>query len=171
MKVFISYHLADTKYVKKIKNKLKMLSIDYYSVPENADFTGQHNEEISKQILQNMDSCQVLLCIIGRETYTRPHVDYEINQALKGGVGKRLGIIGVLIESRKDSIFNIDLATFPPRLSDNMKYVILVQNATLSSRINDCINQAIDNRINRSIEVNNNRKCMKLPNKYYLEPK
>lgn len=67
MKLFISYHLADTKSVEKIKQKLNPLSVDYYSVPENSNFKGLHNEEISKSILNKMSDCQVLLCIVGEK--------------------------------------------------------------------------------------------------------
>lgn len=167
MKLFISYHLADTKHVKKIKTKLNELGVSYYSVPEDVDFTGWHNEEISKFILSKMSDCQILLCVVGKETYTRPHVDYEIHQALKGGVGKRLGIIAVLLEARQDTIHDINYETFPPRLSDNEKYIVLVQNASLIDQIDDCIYQATKNRNNSKLEIDNTRKCMKLPNKYY----
>lgn len=167
MKLFISYHLADTKSVIKIKDKLDNLNMDYYSVPEDMDFRGWHNEQISKYILKNMEGCEVLLSIIGKETYTRPHVDYEIHQALKGGVGTRKGIIAVLLENRNDTIYEIDFSTFPPRLADNIDYLVLVQNASLKDQLSECLDQAIENRNNRKMEVNNTRKCMKLPNKYY----
>lgn len=167
MKIFVSYHLADTKSVKKIKEKLKLMNMNYYSVPEDADFTGWHNEEISKFILQKMSDCQVLLCVIGKETYQRPHVDYEIHQALKGVVGSRLGIIAVFLENRQDSIYDIDYSTFPNRLSDNEQYLVMIQNASLVSKIENAVVLADQNRKNKNIQVDNTRRCMKLPNKYY----
>lgn len=167
MKIFISYHLADTKSVNKIKEKLSLNKINYYAVPEDADFTDWHNEEISKFILDKMQDCQILLCVVGKETYKRPHVDYEIHHALKGIVGARLGIVAVLLENRHDSIYNIDYSTFPPRLSDNEEYLVMIQNAGLIEQINDAIIEANQNRKDRNIQVNNKRKCMKLPNKYY----
>lgn len=167
MKLFISYHLADQSKVRKIKSKLDEKDIKYYSVPENQDFTGWHNEEISKFILSKMKGCQILMCVVGKETYTRPHVDYEIHEALKGGVSKRLGIIAVLLEDRGDTVNNIDFSTFPPRLKDNINYLVLQQNASLMDNIEKSINKANENRNNSDIKVNNTRKCMKLPNKYY----
>ncbi len=169
MKIFISYHLADTKHVRKIKKILDENSIDYYSVPENKDFTGVHNEEISKFILSKMRSCHIILCVVGTETYKRPHVDYELHQALKGGVGRRLGIITLMLETRGDSIYNIDYETFPNRLQDNLNYIVLTQNASFSQKLEDVINEANAKRNDNRIQVNNNRKCMKLPNKYYAE--
>ncbi|QWC00210.1 TIR domain-containing protein [Mycoplasmatota bacterium] len=167
MKLFISYHLADTKSVNKIKEKLNAKALNYYSVPEDKDFTGWHNEEIREYILSKMDDCSVLLCIVGRETYKRPHVDYEIHQALKGGVGKRLGIVTVLLENREDSINDISYDTFPNRLYDNEHYIILIQNASLEDQIFKAIDLANNNRNDKNISINNKRKCMKLPNKYY----
>lgn len=85
-KVFISYHLADQRYISKIKRKLEKHGIDYYAVDESADFTGWSNQRISEFILSKMSSCNVLLCIVGLKTYSRPHVDYELHHSLKGGV-------------------------------------------------------------------------------------
>lgn len=169
MKLFISYHLADTRYVNKIKEKLSYKQIEYYSVPENINFDGIHNEEISRYILSKMLDCQVLLCVLGKETYTRPHVDYEIHQSLKGGVGRRLGIIIIFLEARGDSIYNIDYSSFPPRLLDNETYIVKIQNSALLDQIDSCIRIADENRINPNIQVVNSRNCMQLPNKYYQE--
>lgn len=168
MKLFISYHLADTKSVIKIKKTLDDFGIKYYSVPINADFSGWHNEEISKYLLSKMSDCQILLCIVGEKTFTRPHVDYELHEALKGGPGKRLGIITVLLENRNDTIHNIDYKTFPNRLSDNKHYIVLIQNASLRAKIDDCISEAKKNQSNSNIIISNKRKCMNLPNKYYV---
>ena len=167
MKLFISYHLADSKSVSKIKEKLDNRGIKYYSVPENTIFKGIHNEEISKTILSYMRSCEILLCIVGKETYKRPHVDYEIHEALKGEAGKRKGVIVVLLDNREDTINEIDKQTYPRRLGMNKDYTVLVQNSSLFDNINGLIKQAKTNRNNKKLIVNNTMPCMKLPNKYY----
>ena len=41
MKVFISYHRADTAYRRKLERILQNYGIDYYAVPEDADFNGK----------------------------------------------------------------------------------------------------------------------------------
>lgn len=41
MKVFISYHRADTKYRHKVETILNNAGIDYYAVSEDADFNGK----------------------------------------------------------------------------------------------------------------------------------
>ena len=46
MKVFISYHRADSAYRRKAENILKSHNIDYYVVPEDKNFNGQSAEKI-----------------------------------------------------------------------------------------------------------------------------
>ncbi|MEF3692210.1 MAG: hypothetical protein V3574_04130, partial [Candidatus Moraniibacteriota bacterium] len=59
--------------------------------------------------------------------------------------------------------------TFPPRLADNSEYVVLVQNASLFDNFDFLMREATDKRKDSSIKVNNTRKCMKLPSKYYYD--
>ena len=46
MKIFISYHRADTKYRYKVENILNNAGIDYYAVPEDADFNGKEPKQL-----------------------------------------------------------------------------------------------------------------------------
>ena len=137
MKVFISYHRADTKYRKKLETILNENNINYYAVPLDTCFDEMHNQQIKDSILTKMEDCDVLICLVGKETYTRGHVDWEIHKALKGGIYNRKGIVALLLENRGDSIYNLDWSTFPNRLQDNMGYIILEQFASFYSRIDD----------------------------------
>ena len=170
MKIFISYHLADQQRVDRIKNKLIQQNIAFYAVSENANFDGWSNQKISDFILEKMKDCQILLCVVGTETYSRPHVDYELHNSLKGGVGKRLGWIIDLLETRKDSIYNIDYSTFPNRIQDNEHYACMVANASLIDQLVILIQQAKDKRNDPSIQIDNTRQCMLLSQgKYYQD--
>lgn len=142
-KIFISYHRADMKYKNKILAILQEHRYPYYCVNENKNFNELKHQDIASQICFMMDDCDVLLCIVGKETYARPHVDWEIHTALKGGVDNRKGIIVVMLENRNDSKNNIDFNTFPNRLQDNLNYIVLEQYATIADRIDDAINIAI----------------------------
>lgn len=66
----------------------------------------------------------MLLCLIGKETYSRPHVDHEIHAALKGGIGERLGIVGVHLPKRTDNLQAIELNTFHTKLWENKNYIV-----------------------------------------------
>lgn len=169
MKIFISYHRADTKYREKLESILKEEEIEYYAVPENADFNGQSHQNIKDQIISHMKDCKIVLCLIGQETYSRPHVDWEIHAALSGGVRERKGLIGVMLETRDDSKNNIDYATFPNRIQDNEEYAVIEQFASLSVRIHYAIEKAEDNRKNKKLGVDNSRELMPLRSKKYYD--
>ena len=173
MKVFISYHLADKKHKNKIEEILIENNIDYYSVPEDMDVNGLSHQAISEMIISNMDDCDVTFCIIGNETYSRPHVDHELKATLKGGPGIRKGLIGIMLETREDNKNHIDFNTFPGRIADNMTddfdYALLIQRASLNYEINSALEEAIIRR-DSNISVNNSRQLMQLKSrKYYSD--
>lgn len=168
-KIFISYHRADTKYRKKLESILDEEGIEYYSVPENAQFNGQSHQYIKDQIISCMSDCSIVICLIGQETYSRPHVDWEIHAALKGGVGKRKGLIAVMLEVRGDSKNDIDYETFPNRIQDNEEYAVIEQFASLSERLYYAIKVAENNRKDEELNINNSRELMHLRSKRYYD--
>lgn len=169
MKVFISYHRADTKYRHKLENILNNAGIDYYAVPEDADFNGKRAETIKTYICNRLKECDVMICLIGKETYKRPHVDREIHTALKGEPGVRLGIVGVLLDNRGDSLDNINLSTFPSKLWDNKSYVVWTEYKDLNSKVNELIEQAKINSCNRKIQTTHKNPCMPLKATLYYD--
>lgn len=169
MRIFLSYHRADSRALRKIRYKLLELGYQVYSVPEDTDFSGMHNEHISTMILQHMEDCDIVLVLVGENTYSRPHVDREIHAALSGGVRVRKGVIAVFLESRSDSISSINQSTYPTRLLRNNNYVVSVTNSALMEKLPMLLNQAIQNRNNASLSVNNGDHCMNLPNRRYYD--
>lgn len=168
MKVFISYHRADTKYRHKVETILNNAGIDYYAVSEDADFNGKKAETIKNFICNRLKKCDVLICLIGKETYKRPHIDREIHTALKGEPGVRLGIIGVLLDSRGDSLYDVDLNTFPTKLWDNKNYVVLTAYKDLNRDIIELVEQAANNSHNKKLQTNHSNHCMPLrAGRYY----
>lgn len=169
MKVFISYHRADTKAREHIEDLLKDNDIQFYAVPKDVNFDGEHHQYIKDTILQGMNDCDVLLCIVGKDTYTRPHVDWELHEALKGNIHTRRGILAVMLEKRGDSKNNIDYATFPNRLEDNEDYIVIEQYASLQDRLKDALDKALDNSRNKDMQVNNSRLPMQLRQGKYFD--
>lgn len=169
MKVFISYHRADTKAREHIEDLLKDNDIPFYAVPKDVNFDGEHHQYIKDTILQWMNDCDVLLCIVGKDTYTRPHVDWELHEALKGNIHTRRGILAVMLEKRGDSKNNIDYATFPNRLEDNEDYIVIEQYASLQDRLKDALDKALDNSRNKDMQVNNSRLPMQLRQGKYFD--
>lgn len=169
MKVFISYHRADNKYRKRAENILRSHDIDYYVVPEDADFNGWNPEAIRSFLCEKLDGCDVLLCLIGKETYSRPHVDREIHTALRGNVGDRLGIIGVHLPTRNDNLQNLDLNTFPTKLWENKDYVIWTKWAELNSNISDLVQMAFAQSKDARKQTKHRNACMELRQKKYYD--
>ena len=167
-KIFISYHRADKKYKEKIIEILKKHNYRYFCVDENESFNGWPHQKIADSICSMMDDCEVLLCIVGRETYSRPHVDWEIHTALKGVVGERKGIVAVMLENRMDSKNYIDFNTFSTKLEKNLNYVILEQFATIDRKIDSAVALALSNRNDKYIQVTHKNPVMQLrAGKYY----
>ena len=167
-KIFISYHRADRKYKDMLVDILKEHGYRYFCIDESRNFDGWTHQHIADHICSKMEGCEVLLCIVGEETYSRPHVDLEIHTALKGGVGYRKGIVAVMLENRQDSKNDIDYNTFPTKLKQNLDYVVLEQFASIDSQIDYAIDCALDNRDDKSIQVTHKNPVMQLrASKYY----
>lgn len=169
MKVFISYHRADSAYRRKTENILKSHNIDYYVVPENKNFNGQSAESIRTFLCEKLKQCDVLLCLIGKETYSRPHVDHEIHTALKGNVSDRLGIVGVLLPKRKDNLQSIDLATFPTKLWDNKRYVVWTEWGNLNDNVVDLVREAYARSTDNKYQTTHRNPCMQLKQTLYYD--
>ncbi len=167
-KIFISYHRADNKYKDTIVQILKKYGYHYFSVNENKNFNGWKHQHIADYICSEMENCDILLCIVGKDTYSRPHVDFEIHTALKGDVGERKGIIAVMLETRYDSKNNINYNTFPTKLKDNFDYIVLEQYASIATRIEKAIERANKNRNDIRIQTTHKNRVMELrTDKYY----
>lgn len=171
MKVFISYHRADTIFKDNLVEHLDSQEIPYYVVPEEYDFDGLYHEHIAQIIIEEISSCSVTICIIGKETYSRPHIDHELKATLRGEICVRRGLIGLMLDNRGDSKNNIDYNIFPNRIQDNytddIPYVVLGQWASYKSELDNLMTEAYDNRC-ANYNVNNSRRLMSLrEGKYY----
>lgn len=168
MKVFISFHRKDIKYRNGIIKILNEKGISYYHVPDDKDFDGCSHQEISRYIKNKMKSCD-FLCIVGTDTYKRPHVDNEIHEALKGDINTRRGIVIVLLEERKDSKNNINEETFPVKLMQNRDYIIIEQYASISDRLVCALNKAKENSKNKKLKNNHTNNVMELRKGIYYD--
>ena len=168
-KIFISYHRADMKYKNNIVAILREHGYHVYCVNEKTNFNGLSHQDIANRICSMMDDCDILLCIVGKETYTRPHVDWEIHTALKGNIDKRKGIIAVMLENRRDSKNDVNLQTFPTKLQENFDYIVLEQYATIEGRIDGAIDAALENSKDARIHVTHRNPVMKLRTGLYFD--
>lgn len=142
MKVYISYHSADKKYKKKLEKLLDKLKLEHYSIPEEY----LDSASLPSSVIDNIDKCSVAVCLIGRETYCSSHVSCELNEAIR----KKMGIMGIILESRKDNKNHIDKETFPEAIIENctkeVPYAVLIQYATMEEEFLSAFFQAKSNR-------------------------
>jgi len=126
-KVFVSYHHANDeddkiKFVELFSDMLDGF-IDNSVWDGNIDDTNLSAEQIYKKIRDEyIKDSTVTIVLIGKETWKRKHIDWEIATSLvNGSKNKRNGLIGILLPSRDDySKVNYDKCTIPPRLHDNV---------------------------------------------------
>ena len=140
-KVFISYHHANDEDDKKefVELFCDMLDgfIDNSVWDGDIDDKNLNAEQIYKKIRDDyIKDSTVTIVLIGKETWKRKHIDWEIATSLvNGSVNKRNGLIGILLPSYDwtDSFDDFDKCestenggyfnpcTIPPRLHDNVK--------------------------------------------------
>lgn len=168
MKIFISYHRVDSYFRKAIEKMLIVQEYLVYAVPEEKSFDGMTHEHIKTEIIKEMDNCDVVLCLVGEQTYTRPHVDHEIHAALKGGTKDRKGIVAVMLETRKDGKKKIDDNTFPTKLQQNKKYIVVKQYSEFPQILKSAVNEALIKAKDIKLQVDHTNPCMPLrAGKYY----
>ena len=162
MKVFISYHRKDSKQKERLQELLKSNNISFYSVPDNHNFDGKNHQTIMTMLASEISKCDVVICVIGKETYTRPHVDHELHFAFKGDAGVRKGVVAVMLENRSDSKKNIEKKTFPERLIDNLNYVVVEQYASIADKLVEAIKKAQVNRKDKMLQTSHSSPVMQL---------
>jgi len=126
-KIFISYHHANDEADKIEFEELYCDVLDSCiskSVKDGDIDDKLSHEEIRKSIRDNyLKKSTVTVVFIGKDTWKRKHVDWEIYSSLyDGSINKRSGLIGVLLPSYPDLKDNEYYPyNIPPRLYDNIE--------------------------------------------------
>jgi hypothetical protein len=101
--VFISHHGKDDTHVQGLKERLKN---EGYNIRNSSVDSTKHTEvrpsdkQIAKDLKDGIAWAGTFICLLGRETASRPWVDYEIKQAHL--MGKT--IVGVYLHGCKESV-------------------------------------------------------------------
>jgi hypothetical protein len=165
-RVFISYHHANDLYY---RNKLKRIACDDIidGSVKDEDINPNISSETIHRIIRenNLRDTTVTLVLVGKETWKRKHVDWEIYSSLHRSSNKsRSGLLGVLLPSHRDyKRAEYDKSTIPPRLQDNIEcgYAELVNWTTNTDIIHRKINAAFNRRytyepdLTRPLFINN----------------
>lgn len=103
LNIFISHHGKDDDKVQALKERLRIAgyNVHNYSVESTKHKDGRRPSDkvIAKYLSMQVRWSGSLICLIGKDTFNRPWVNYEIRQAHIQG--KR--IIGVYAHGHKDT--------------------------------------------------------------------
>ncbi len=146
-KVFVSYHHDnDEGYKQKLEricsNVMISRSVEIGDIDPNLK-TETIRQKIRDEFLRDSS---VTIVLIGKQTWQRKHVDWEISSSIRNTPkNPRSGLIGILLpthldyKSQKYSSYNI-----PPRLWDNAKceYALVYDWTENPSHIQSWIHQA-----------------------------
>ena len=124
-KVFISYHHKNDQ---KYRDRFEHLFSKYYDIMDSmsvktGDIDTNLNTNAIRQIIRekHLSDSTVTVVLIGRETWKRKHVDWEIGASLRGTKNSpRSGLLGIFLPSYQNPKY-YNPYTIPPRLYYNIK--------------------------------------------------
>ena len=125
-KVFIAYHhKEDQEYKNRLIQALASKSVDKSVREEDIQEQGLHLDEIRRIIRdEHIADATVTIVLIGRCTWQRKHVDWEISASLIDRRNNpRCGLLGLILPTHPDYGKNPDERNhrlIPPRLADNI---------------------------------------------------
>ncbi len=154
-KVFISYHHdADQECANKLQNYYQDAIIDKSLYD---DMSHLKKETILEKIrLEHLKDSTVTVVLVGKHTWGRKWVDWEIYSSLRPyGDRTRNGLVGIYLPGHSRKHF---------RLTDNIQsgYAIAIKWEEIDEKIIDAIHQAWNNR--RRLELINNTRELRQRN-------
>ena len=173
-KVFISYHHnRDQRYKDKFLKLFGEHGADIF-VDESVD-TGDIDDNLSTETIRQkirdeyISDATVIIVLIGKKTWRRKHVDWEISSGIrKTKKNSRCGLLGIYLPTHPDyKKRHRNPYTIPPRLYDNLedepKYADLYDWSKNPSTVSKWIHIAFEKRhrinpVNRRIMFKRNRR-------------
>lgn len=123
-KVFISYHHENDQGYRNVFERLFSNKFDIMvsKSVQMGDIDPNNNTEYVRQKIRDnyIADATVIVVLIGKETWKRKHVDWEISSAIRSTqYNSRCGLLGIFLPTHSDYGKNFDHHTIPPRLYDN----------------------------------------------------
>lgn len=164
-KVFISFHEKDIKHKEDFVRMMGKRIVDRSVDTGNIDDTGLKTATVRQKIRDEyIRDATVTIVLIGRRTWQRKHVDWEIGSSIrKTKRNPRCGLLGIILPSHPDhgrKLYTPEL--IPPRLADNCDgenpYAFICDwpRPWTPAKVAEWIHQAYDRRFGPS--PNNSRK-------------
>ena len=162
-KVFISYYHHDDQDYKNYIDKYLSGNIINKSVKEGDISTDNSTEYIKRLIREDyISDSSVVVVLVGSNTKTRKHVDWEIYAGLEASVNGNSGLVGIMLpELKYDNGWYYD--DMPDRLADNIKsgYSKYYSWDYAKNNFDKIIEEAFNNRLLLKDKIKNCRIQMK----------
>ena len=122
-KVFISFHEQDIKHKEEFVRRMGKRIVDRSVDTGNIDDTGLKTARVRQKIRDEyIRDATVTIVLIGRRTWQRKHVDWEIGSSIrKTKRNPRCGLLGIVLPDHPNhgKKKKLDPHLIPPRLADN----------------------------------------------------
>ena len=168
-KVFISFHHEDQRYKDSFVDLMEDDIVDRSVEDGNIDDDNLATETIRQRIRDDFISdATVTVVLIGRCTWQRKHVDWEIGSSLRATKrNPRCGLLGIILPNHPDfQARKYHRHLVPPRLADNCNeddpYAMIYDWRDVSSTVRRWIHSAFERRSgtppdNRRVQFKRNR--------------
>lgn len=108
--VFISHYNKDDEHIQNLKN---LLARKGYTIKNSSIDSSKPNRVVSTEAIKRMLRMRInwagtFICLIGKDTHTRPWVDWEIEQAKAKGKF----ILGVKVFGESDAIVPVNFEKY-----------------------------------------------------------
>jgi len=161
-KVFVSYYHDDDQYY---RNRFQQLFGHLFiskSVERGAINTDADADYIKRLIQEDyVSGSSIILVLVGRRTWGRKHVDWEISAGLDKRVGEHCaGLLGVCLPTHPDyGSGKVNPTIVPPRLIDNVHsgYARFYNWTEEGSILKQHLEDAYQARISRADRIDNSR--------------
>lgn len=93
-KIFVSYHSKkEAKYKNMLKAWQKNLNfdLDFHDKSVGISINTNNESRIKAGITKNLNESNLVLCIVGEETYQRPMINWELDKAKE--LGKKILVV------------------------------------------------------------------------------
>lgn len=161
-KIFVSYHHEnDQKYRNKFEEICRQANISVIKSVQIGDIDTNLKTETIRQKIRDeyLRDSTVTIVLIGKETWKRKHVDWEIGSSIRHTQNNpRSGLMGIILPSYpKNNTRKYYKCTIPPRLHDNIecKFATIHNWSTNPTTIQNQIHKSFERR--NEINPNNTR--------------
>lgn len=157
-KVFVSYHHANDQFY---RDQFERIFVNVHSIMvtksvQIGDIAPYLKTQNVRQIIRDkyLSDSTVTIVLIGRETWKRKHVDWEISSSIRHTLyNSRSGLLGIFLPSYPLAGGNkYNPHTIPPRLYKNVEngYAKLYNWSTNPYLVKDWIHDSFKNRFLRN---------------------